>query len=86
MHTYTHTSYFQITVFVERPKKENNLNCIPKVLLASEQSNKGSEVRNDMLALHLKQLQKRKNKHQGSKVFLCPYRLTRGTEDRWAKS
>lgn len=24
------------------PEKENNLNCIPKVMLASEQSNKGS--------------------------------------------
>lgn len=38
-------------------------------MLASEQCNKGNEVRNVMLALHFKQLQKRKNSTKDHKCF-----------------
>lgn len=69
-HIHTHTHFvFSNHCICRMPKKENNLNCIPKVLLASEQSNKGSEVRNAMLALHFRQLEKRKNSTKDQKCF-----------------
>lgn len=71
--THTHTHFvFSNHCICRMPKKENNLNCIPKVLLASEQSNKGSEVRNAVLALHFRQLQKRKNSTKDQKCFSVP--------------
>lgn len=69
MHTYTHTLCIFKSLYCGMPEKENTLNCIPEVSLASEQSNKGSEVRNVMLALHFKQLQKRKNSTKDQKFF-----------------
>lgn len=68
-HTHTHTLCIFKSLYCGMPEKENTLNCIPEVLLASEQSNKGSEVRNVMLALHFKQLQKRKNSTKDQKFF-----------------
>lgn len=67
-HTHTHFVFLNHCI-CGMPEKENTLNCIPEVLLASEQSNKGSEVRNAMLALHFKQLQKRKNSTKDQKCF-----------------
>lgn len=51
------------------PEKQNNLNCTPKVTLASEQSKKGTEVRNATLSLHLKQLQESNNSTKDQNIF-----------------
>jgi len=50
------------------PEREQ-FKFIAKVMLASEQHKKRREVRNAMLVLHFKQLQKKKNSTKEQKCF-----------------